>query len=84
PGALAGYRITKLGKRIYRDVIVEKKTADGRKYYMIDGADPDWEREPETDFAAIERNFVSITPFHLDWTNHRAIADIKKWKKCLS
>jgi 5'-nucleotidase len=84
PGALKGYRVTKLGKRIYRDVIVEKKSPDGKKYFMIDGADPDWEREPETDFAAIEKDCVSITPFHLDWTNHRAIEGLKKWERCLS
>lgn len=84
PAALKGYKVTKLGKRIYRDVIVEKKSPDGKKYFMIDGADPDWEREPETDFAAIEKNCVSITPFHLDWTNHRAIEELKKWERCLS
>ncbi len=83
PSALAGWRVTRLGKRIYRDVIVEKRAPDGRKYFMIDGADPDWEREPETDFAAIEQRCVSITPFHLDWTNHRAIADLKRWERCL-
>ncbi|HTY07756.1 MAG TPA: 5'/3'-nucleotidase SurE [Candidatus Edwardsbacteria bacterium] len=76
-------KITKLGKRIYRDVIVEKKSPDGRKYFMIDGADPDWEREPDTDFAAIERDCVSITPFHLDWTNHCAIEGLKKWERLL-
>ncbi|MCU0607109.1 MAG: 5'/3'-nucleotidase SurE [Candidatus Edwardsbacteria bacterium] len=84
PGAIKGYRVTRLGKRIYRDVIVEKRAPDGRKYFMIDGADPDWEREAGTDFAAIERGLVSITPFHLDWTNHRAIEGLKRWERCLS
>lgn len=84
PGAIRGYKVTRLGKRIYRDVIVERKAPDGRKYFMIDGADPDWEREAGTDFAAIERGCVSITPFHLDWTNHRAIEGLKRWERCLS
>lgn len=84
PGAIKGYRVTRLGKRIYRDVIVERKAPGGRKYFMIDGADPDWEREAGTDFAAIERGCVSITPFHLDWTNHRAIEGLKRWERCLS
>ena len=79
-----GVKITKLGKRIYRDVIVEQKHPDGRQYFMIDGADPDWERQPKTDFEAIEQNYVSITPFHLDWTNHRALANLKRWERLLT
>ncbi len=76
---IKGVKITKLGKRIYRDVIVEQKHPDGRRYFMIDGADPDWERQPRTDFEAIEQNSVSITPFHLDWTDHRAIRQLGGW-----
>lgn len=79
--SIRGVRFTKLGKRIYRDMIVETKRPDGRQYFMIDGADPDWEREPSTDFEAIEQGMVSITPFHLDWTNHRALAALRKWER---
>lgn len=77
-GSIKGVRFTKLGKRIYRDMIVETKRPDGRQYFMIDGADPDWERQPSTDFEAIEQGMVSITPFHLDWTDHRALAALRK------
>ncbi len=84
PRRIKGVRITKLGKRIYRDVIIEQKHPDGRQYFMIDGADPDWEREPSTDFEAIEQGMVSVTPFHLDWTNHRALAALRKWERALS
>lgn len=76
---IKGVKFTRLGKRIYRDVIVEQKHPDGRKYFMIDGADPDWERQVGTDFEAIEQNYVSITPFHLDWTDHRAIRQLGGW-----
>ncbi len=79
--SIRGVRFTKLGKRIYRDMIVETKRHNGRRYFMIDGADPDWERQADTDFEAIEQNMVSITPFHLDWTNHRALAILRRWEK---
>lgn len=79
--SIKGVRFTRLGKRIYRDMIVETKRPDGRRYFMIDGADPDWEREPRTDFEAIEQGMVSITPFHLDWTNHRALAALRRWER---
>jgi 5'-nucleotidase len=76
---IKGVKVTRLGKRIYRDVVVEQKHPDGRRYFMIDGADPDWERQSGTDFEAIERNCVSITPFHLDWTDHRSIKLLNGW-----
>jgi 5'-nucleotidase len=81
---IKGLKVTKLGKRIYRDMIVEQKRPGNKKYFMIDGLDPDWEREAGTDFEAIDRNMVSVTPFHLDWTNHCALGTLKKWEKLLA
>jgi len=83
PDRIKGVRFTKLGKRIYKDVIVEQKHPDGRRYFMIDGADPGWERQAQTDFEAIEQGMVSVTPFHLDWTNHRALTALRPWERLL-
>jgi 5'-nucleotidase len=78
---IKGVKVTRLGKRIYRDMIVEQKHPSGRKYFMIDGTDPDWVKEKGTDLEAVEQRWVSITPFHLDWTNHCAVSALKKWEK---
>jgi len=67
-----GTRITRLGKRIYHQMTVERVDPRGKKYYWIGGGDPDWEREEGTDFDAIDRKFVSITPLHLDMTDYAA------------
>jgi 5'-nucleotidase len=80
-GRIKGLKVTRLGKRIYRDMIVEHKKPGGKKYFMIDGLDPDWKREMGTDFEAIEQRMVSVTPFHLDWTNHCELSRLKKWEK---
>lgn len=72
-------RVTKLGKRVYRDVIVKKKDPRGRDYYWIGGGDPEWEPEGGTDFEAIEQNAISVTPLHLDLTDYEQMGAVKKW-----
>jgi len=67
---IKGTAITRLGKRIYHQMTVERVDPRGKKYYWIGGGDPDWEREEGTDFDAIDRNLVSITPLHLDLTDY--------------
>ena len=67
---ILGTRITRLGKRIYHQMTVERVDPRGKKYYWIGGGEPDWEREAGTDFDAVDRDLVSITPLHLDLTDY--------------
>ena len=78
---IKGYRITKQGKRLYGDAIVEKVDPRGKKYYWIGGDILKWEGGGEdTDFKAITSNFISITPVHLDMTNYASFKELHKWK----
>jgi 5'/3'-nucleotidase len=69
---MQGTRITRLGKRIYHQMTVERVDPRGKKYYWIGGGEPDWEREEGTDLDAVDRKFVSITPLHLDMTDYKS------------
>ena len=75
---IQGIAITKLGKRVYTDVIKKKKDPRGRHYYWIAGK-LSWENIPDSDFDAIDLKKISITPLHLDLTNYQAIPEIKNW-----
>ncbi len=80
--AAKGYKITRLGKRVYSDVVIEKIDPRGRNYYWIGEQTPIWEKKADdTDFAAIKKGYISITPLHLDTTDYRAMEEIKGWKK---
>ncbi|HEY6842885.1 MAG TPA: 5'/3'-nucleotidase SurE, partial [Thermoanaerobaculia bacterium] len=72
-----GVRVTRLGKRVYGEGVVEREDPRGRKYYWIGGDPPTWHAGEGTDFDAIEKGFVSITPLHLDLTHHASIARLK-------
>jgi 5'-nucleotidase len=79
--AITKFRITRLGKRVYSDVVIEKIDPRGKNYYWIGEQTPIWEkREDDTDFAAVQKGYVSITPLHLDMTDYRALEQIKRWK----
>jgi 5'-nucleotidase len=72
-------KVTKLGRRIYRDLIVKKVDPRGKTYYWIGGNEPSWEGDENTDFRAIESGMISVTPLHLDLTDYRKIVEMENW-----
>lgn len=79
-----GVRITKLGKRIYSEGVIERLDPRGKKYYWIGGEPPRWTPGEGTDFEAIGSGFVSITPLHLDLTHHESLARLKDLEEKLA
>jgi len=79
----AGVRVTKLGRRIYSEGVIERLDPRGRKYYWIGGEPPVWHPGEGTDFEAIQAGYVSITPLHLDMTDHAAIPRLKPLEETL-
>jgi 5'-nucleotidase len=80
PDTVKGVRITSLSKRVYSDPVVTDKDPHGKTYYWIGGGEAIWEGPEGADYLAVERGYISITPIHLDMTNHRVIPDLKKWE----
>lgn len=75
-----GERITRQGKRVYEEAVVEKIDPRGREYYWIGGNNLKWEDEPDTDFEAVSRGQVSITPLRLDLTDYDAMRGLETWR----
>jgi 5'-nucleotidase len=77
---ICGTQVTRLGKRVYREVLIERQDPQGRNYYWIGGEPPTGVVEEGTDIWALARNCVSITPLHLDMTEYRLLEEIQGWK----
>jgi 5'-nucleotidase len=77
--AMKGIRVTRLGKRVYHDVIVEKTDPRGKLYYWIGGEDPTWEHDELSDFNAVSEGYVSVTPLSLELTDYKAIVEMETW-----
>lgn len=73
-------QITRQGKRSFVGKIVDKTDPRGRKYYWIGSEEPSFLDDEGTDFNAVGTGHASLTPLHLDLTNHRAMAALASWK----
>lgn len=76
----AGVDVTRLGKRLNRDELrkVEKEDDDGRALYRIYGYEPEAADEEGTDIGSIARDRISVTPLHLDLTDHGGLDGLKQ------
>jgi len=76
---LRGARVTRLGRRFYKDELVEVRDEEGRLGYDIYNNPPGHHPEEGTDFAAIENAEISVTPIHLELTDTPGIEEISSW-----
>jgi 5'-nucleotidase len=76
---LRGVRTTRLGRRVYKEGVIERLDPSGRQYFWIGGTPPEWTEDSRSDYAAVIDGCVSVTPLHLDLTNDRVLATIASW-----
>ncbi len=82
--ACCGVQFTRQGKRIYNGAIKETHDPWGKRHYWIGGGTPSWDSGEDTDAYAVARGCISITPLHLDLTNHEALAYLnREWLQAI-
>jgi len=79
-GTIKGERITKMGKRIYRDKVIRNNQQKNVMYSVIDGT-LSYKIAADTDFKAIKEHYVSITPLKLDLTNYEGMEILQEHLK---
>ena len=73
---IKGTRITRMGKRIYKDQLVIERDEKGKHIYMIGGEFPDGHKDEGTEILALSEGFIAITPLKLDLTDHDARGEL--------
>lgn len=77
---IKGFKVVRQGLREYNDELIRRLDPYGRPYYWIGGAAPTGDTTQEgTDLWAVNAGYVSITPIHLDLTNHSLLLDMQRW-----
>lgn len=77
---IAGVRVTRLGRRVYRDLLIERLDPRGRPYYWIGGEPPGGAvDETGTDIWALAQGYVSITPLRMDMTEYTLLSEVESW-----
>jgi 5'-nucleotidase len=79
---IRGARVTRLGRRFYKDELIEVRDASGRVGYDIYNNPPGHHDEEGTDFAAIGNDEISVTPIHLELTDTAGLEEIESWDIC--
>ena len=74
-----GVEVTRMGKRIYQDELIERLDPRGVPYYWIGGPPPSGLAEPGTDFHAVVNKRIAITPIQLDLTARRLLGRLNSW-----
>jgi 5'-nucleotidase len=69
---IKGEKITKMGKRIYRDKVIRNNEKENVMYSVIEGT-LHYKVAADTDFKAVDEHYVSITPLKLDLTDFERI-----------
>lgn len=78
PEEVRGMKITRQGRRVYEDALQELFDPWGRPCFWIGGGTPVRELECGTDSFETEKNYISITPIHLDLTNYGALESLQE------
>ncbi|MEO7117413.1 MAG: 5'/3'-nucleotidase SurE [Candidatus Limnocylindrales bacterium] len=74
-----GIEVTRMGKRVYQDQLIERLDPRGVPYYWIGGPPPSGLAEPGTDFDAVVNKRIAITPIQLDLTASRLLERLRSW-----
>jgi 5'-nucleotidase len=75
-----GFEVTRMGKRVYQDLLLERLDPRGIPYYWIGGPPPSGLAVEGTDFHAVINRRIAITPIQLDLTAKRLLKRLKSWQ----
>ena len=78
-GDLSGTEVTRLGRRHKAEPVVRMRSPRNDTVYWVGAAGAAAEAGPGTDFNAIERGCVSITPLQVDLTHTAQLQAIANW-----
>jgi len=76
---LAGMEVTRLGRRHKAQPVVKSVNPRGDTVYWVGPAGAAREAGPGTDFHALERGAVSVTPLQVDLTHAGQVGAIGQW-----
>ncbi|MFP5345168.1 MAG: 5'/3'-nucleotidase SurE [Gammaproteobacteria bacterium] len=81
---IAGFEATRLGHRHKAEPVVRGTDPRGRTIYWVGPPGAEQDAGPGTDFYAVRRNHVSVTPIQVDLTRYSALDQVAHWVQGLS
>lgn len=76
---LQGFQATRLGHRHKAEPVIKSADPHGNPIYWVGPAGAEADAGPGTDFHAVRRQQVSVTPLHVDLTRHATLGLLGDW-----
>ena len=76
---LTGVAATRLGFRHRSEPLIRTTDPQGKEIFWIGPAGPGQDAGPGTDFHAIERGAVAVSPLKVDLTRHETVSQLGEW-----
>jgi 5'-nucleotidase len=81
PGTPTGVAVTVQGRRVHEGTILEGLDPRHRTYYWIEEGRDQWVSDEMSDIFAVRSGLISVTPLHIDTTNHRVVDKLREWER---
>jgi 5'-nucleotidase len=76
---LAGFQVTRLGRRHKAEPVIRITSPRNETMYWIGAAGAAQDAGPGTDFAAVDAAYVSLTPLQVDLTHAQQLPRLQAW-----
>ncbi|MGH8659629.1 MAG: 5'/3'-nucleotidase SurE [Gammaproteobacteria bacterium] len=76
---LSGFEATRLGQRHKAEAVIRQQDPRGRPIYWVGPPGPEGDAGVGTDFNAVKRGRVSVTPLLVDLTRYQALDTVSHW-----
>lgn len=78
-GQIQGVEATRLGHRHRSEPVLKATDPRGRPVYWVGPPGAEQDAGPGTDFNAIRRRCIAVTPIQVDLTRHAALDNLSRW-----
>lgn len=76
---IKGFETTRLGHRHRSEDVIPIDDPRGRTFYWIGAPGGEEDNGPGTDFNAVRRGYISVTPINVDLTRYQALEQVSQW-----
>jgi 5'-nucleotidase len=81
---IQGFEVTRLGRRHRSAPCIAQTDPRGKPIWWIGPAGGVEDDGPGTDFDAVRRGYVSVTPIHVDLTRYQALEKVSGWVRAMT
>lgn len=76
---IKGILVTRQGKSVWNDTFDTRRDPTNKEYFWLTGGLDNVDKDLEFDQAAIQNNYVSVTPIQYDLTDYAMMDVMKRW-----